>query len=213
MRSMRPMKQWLGALVLLGLCGCAPKVVDPSQLRYPGELVPVAQLAGRGDFLARQTLVGRLGEREIHGQVVLQKRGSELTLIGLTPFGSKAFVIQQGPEGVRSQTIMAGALPFPPEFMLLDVHRALFMGLSEGTDGEGDGQRRGRREGEAISETWQGGKLLRRSFRRLDRRPRGTITVEYVGGMSGSRPPAKIVLDNRWFGYTVEISTLSWQAI
>ena len=211
MRSMRPMKQWLGALVLLGLCGCAPKVVDPSQLRYPGELVPVAQLAGRGDFLARQTLVGRLGEREIHGQVVLQKRGSELTLIGLTPFGSKAFVIQQGPAGVRSQTIMAGALPFPPEFMLLDVHRALFMGLSEGTGA--DGERRGEREGEAITETWADGRLLRRSFRRLDRRPKGTITIEYVGGMAGEQAPAKIVVDNGWFGYRVEISTISWQPI
>jgi hypothetical protein len=89
------------------------------------------------------------------------------------------------------------------------VHRALFMGLSDKTDGT----HRGRREGEAVTETWQGGKLLRRSFRRLDRRPRGTITIEYVGGMVDSRPPAKIVLDNQWFGYTVEISTVSWQAI
>ncbi|MBK7829394.1 DUF3261 domain-containing protein [Nannocystis sp.] len=209
MKSMR--SRWLRSLVLLGLCGCAPKVVDPSQLRYPGELVPVAQLAGRGDFLARQTLVGRLGEREIHGQVVLQKRGSELTLIGLTPFGSKAFVIQQGPEGVRSQTIMAGALPFPPEFMLLDVHRALFMGLSGGTGA--DGERRGEREGEAIRETWADGRLLRRSFRRLDRRPKGTITIEYVGGMAGEQAPAKIIVDNGWFGYRVEISTISWQPI
>ncbi|MBK9753481.1 MAG: DUF3261 domain-containing protein [Nannocystis sp.] len=211
MKSMRSMKRWLRSLVLLGLCGCAPKVVDPSQLRYPGELVAVAQLAGRGDFLARQTLVGRLGEREIHGQVVLQKRGSELTLIGLTPFGSKAFVIQQGPEGVRSQTIMAGALPFPPEFMLLDVHRALFMGLSGGTGA--DGERRGEREGEAIRETWADGRLLRRSFRRLDRRPKGTITIEYVGGMAGEQAPAKIIVDNGWFGYRVEISTISWQPI
>lgn len=208
---MKSMTRWLRSLVLLGLCGCVPKAVDPSQLRYPGELVAVAELAGRGDFLARQTLVGRLGEREIHGQVVLQKRGSELTLIGLTPFGSKAFVIQQGPEGVRSQTIMAGALPFPPEFMLLDVHRALFMGLSGGTGA--DGERRGEREGEAIRETWADGRLLRRSFRRLDRRPKGTITIEYVGGMAGEQAPAKIIVDNGWFGYRVEISTISWQPI
>lgn len=208
---MKSMSRWLRSLVLLGLCGCAPKVVDPAQLRYPGELVPVSQLAGRGDFLARQTLVGRMGEREVHGQVVLQKRGAELTLIGLTPFGSKAFVIQQGPQGVRSQTIMTGALPFPPEFMLLDVHRALFMGLSQGPGA--DGERRGEREGEAISETWAGGRLLRRSFRRLDRRPKGTITIEYVGGMAGEQAPAKIVVDNGWFGYRVEISTISWQPI
>lgn len=195
------------------LVACAPKQQGggPSQMRYPGELVPVTELAGRGDFLARQSLLGKLGEREIHGQVVLQKRGAELTLIGMTPFGSKAFVILQDANGVRSQTIMAGALPFPPEFMLLDVHRALFMGLSEGPGA--DGERRGKREGEAIVETWQGGKLMRRTYRRLDRRPKGLISIEYVGGMAGERPPAKIVVDNGWFGYRVEISTISWQKI
>lgn len=202
------MRAWL---LVLGLVACAPRTMDPSQMRYPGELVPAAQLAGRGDFLARQTLVGRMGEREIHGQVVLQKRGAELTLIGLTPFGSKAFVIQQDASGVRSQTIMTGALPFPPEFMLLDVHRALFMGLSQ--EPGADGERRGAREGERIVETWQGGRLLTRSFKRTDRRPKGTITIEYVGGMAGEQAPARIVMDNQWFGYRVEITTISWQPL
>jgi len=199
-------------LLLWAVMGCTPRPTqppDPSQLRYPGVLAPPQALAARADFLARQSLRGRQGEREIHGEVVVQKQGAALTLLGMTPFGSKAFVIQQGAEGVKSQEFLPGALPFPAEFMLLDVHRALFMGLSEKTDGT----HRGRREGEAVTETWQGGKLLRRGFRRLDRRPRGTITIEYVGGMTGSRPPAKIVLDNQWFGYTVEISTVSWQAI
>jgi hypothetical protein len=197
----------------LALVACHPKGPpgDPSQLRYPGALVPAQALAARPDFLARQSLVGKLGEREIHGQVVVQKQGATLTLIGLTPFGSKAFVIQQGPGGVKSQQVLPGALPFPPEFMLLDVHRALFMGLSEGT--APDGELRGEREGEAVSETWKDGKLLRRSFRRLDRRPRGEISIEYVGGMAGPRPPATIVMDNQWFGYRVEISTVSWQPL
>lgn len=202
-------RAWVLGLVLVA---CAPRQGgDPAQMRYPGELVAAAQLAGRGDFLARQSLVGKLGEREIHGQVVLQKRGAELTLIGMTPFGSKAFVIQQDASGVRSQTMMPGALPFPPEFMLLDVHRALFMGLSEGPGA--DGERKGKRAGEAIVETWRGGRLLRRSFRRLDRRPKGLITIEYDGGMAGEQAPAKIVVDNGWFGYRVEISTISWQKI
>ncbi len=204
------------ATLTLALMACAPRPSqppDPSQMRYPGVLVTPQALAQREDFLARQSLVGHYGPREVHGEVVVQKRGATLTLIGMSAFGSKAFVIQQDADGVRSQEILPGSLPFPAEFMLLDVHRAMFMGLSEETEGTRDGTRTGRREGEAITETWEGGKLLRRSFRRLDRRPRGTITVEYVGGMSGSRPPAKILLDNGWFGYTVEISTVSWQAI
>ena len=202
------------ALLGLALVACTPRPTgppDPAQLRYPGELVPVQALAGRGDFLARQTLVGRYGPREVHGEVVVQKRGATLTLIGLTPFGSKAFVIQQDASGVRSEEILPGSLPFPARFMLLDVHRALFMGLP-GEPGP-DGERRGRRGGERITEAWADGKLMRRSFRRVDRRPRGTILVEYVGGMTGGRPPAKIVLTNGWFGYTVEISTVGWQPL
>lgn len=205
-------KRQVVVTLTLALAACTPRPSqppDPSQMRIPGVLATPQALAQYPDFLARQSLVGRYGPREVHGEVVVQKRGATLTLIGMSAFGSKAFVIQQDAEGVRSQEILPGSLPFPAQFMLLDVHRALFMGLPEETDGT----HRGKREGEAVTETWQGGKLLRRSFRRLDRRPRGTITIEYVGGMTGSRPPAKIVLDNQWFGYTVEISTVSWQAI
>ncbi len=201
-------------LVLWAVVGCTPRPTqppDPSQMRYPGVVAPPQALAARGDFLARQSLRGRQGEREIHGEVVVQKQGAALTLLGMTPFGSKAFVIQQSAEGVKSQEFLPGALPFPAEFMLLDVHRALFMGLSEGPGK--DGERRGKREGELVKELWQGGKLMRRSFRRLDRRPRGTIEVEYVGGMTGERPPERIVLTNGWFGYTVEITTVSWQPL
>jgi len=201
-------------LLLWAVMGCTPRPTqppDPSQLRYPGVLAPPQALAARADFLARQSLRGRQGEREIHGEVVVQKQGAALTLLGMTPFGSKAFVIQQGAEGVKSQEFLPGALPFPAEFMLLDVHRALFMGLSEGPGK--DGERRGKREGEWVTEVWQDGKLMRRSFRRLDRRPRGTIEIEYVGGMTGERPPARIVLKNGWFGYTVEIATVSWQPL
>ena len=199
------------AMLSLVLLGCAPRPTqppDPAQMQHL--LVPAQELAGRQDFLARQSLRGRQGEREIHGEVVVQKQGATLTLIGMTAFGSKAFVIQQDASGVKSQEFLPGSLPFPAEFMLLDVHRALFIGLSPGT---GDGERRGEREGEAITETWRGGKLVRRSFRRLDRRARGTIDIDYVDGMAGERPPARIVVVNGWFGYTVEITTVSWQAI
>jgi hypothetical protein len=205
-------KRQVVTMLALALAACSPRPSqppDPAQMHYPGVLASPQALAQFPDFLARQALVGRYGPRVVHGEVVVQKRGATLTLIGMSAFGSKAFVIQQDAEGVRSQEILPGSLPFPAQFMLLDVHRALFMGLSEKTDGT----HRGRRDGELVRETWSDGKLLRRSFRRLDRRPRGTITIDYIGGMIGSRPPAKIVLDNQWFGYTVEISTISWQAI
>ena len=204
------MRRWLLVVVLAGCATKATTPPDPSQMRYPGEFAAGAELAARGDFLTRQALVGRYGERTFHGEVVVQKQGQAVTLIGVTPFGGKAFVVQQDAQGVRGQEFMKGTLPFPPEFMLLDVHRSLFMGLSEGT---GDGVRRGERAGEAIAETWQGGRVMKREFRRLDRKPRGTITVTYDGGMAGEQPPKVMRLDNGWFGYSVEITTLSWQKL
>lgn len=201
------------ALLVFALIGCTPRPTqppDPSQMRYPGEFVGVEELASRGNFLTRQALVGRYGEKEFHGEVVVQKVGGAITLIGVTPFGAKAFVVQQDANGVKGEEKMKGTLPFPPEFMLLDVHRSLFMKLAEGT---GDGVRRGERAGEAMTEEWRGGRLLRRTYQRLDRRPKGTISVEYVGGMSGEQPPRVMRLDNGWFGYSVEITTVSWQAL
>lgn len=202
------------ALLVWGLLvACTPRPTtppDPSQMRYPGEFVASERLAARGDFLTRQALVGRYGERTFHGEVVVQKVGGAVTLIGVTPFGAKAFVVQQDAQGVRGQEIIKGTLPFPPEFMLLDVHRSLFMGLSEGT---GDGAREGERAGERIGERWRDGRIFERTYRRLDRKPKGTITVTYEGGMAGERPPRTMRLDNGWFGYQVEITTLSWQQL
>lgn len=195
------------------LMGCAPKPTtppDPSQMRYPGEFAAGAELTGRRDFLTRQALVGRYGEREFRGEVVVQKVGDKVTLVGMTPFGTKAFVVQQDGAAVTGQEIIKGTLPFPAEFMLLDVHRSLFIKLAEGT---GDGKRRGERGGELVTEVWEQGKVRTRSFARLDRRPKGTITVEYVGGMAGDEPPKVMRLVNGWFGYSVEITTVSWQGL
>jgi hypothetical protein len=203
--------RWL-ALVVVVMMGCAPRATqppDPSQMRYPGEFAAGAELTGRRDFMTRQALVGKYGEREFHGEVVVQKVGDKVTLIGVTPFGTKAFVVQQDASGVKGQEIIKGTLPFPPAFMLLDVHRSLFIKLAEGT---GDA-RAGERGGEAMTEAWQGERLMRRTYQRLDRRPKGTITVEYVGGMVGDEPPKVMRLDNGWFGYSVEITTVSWQAL
>jgi hypothetical protein len=141
--------RWL-ALVVLVMMACAPRATqppDPSQMRYPGEFAAARSWRAR-DFHDAAGAGRRYGEREFHGEVVVQKVGDKLTLIGVTPFGTKAFVVQQDASGVKGQEIIKGTLPFPPEFMLLDVHRSLFMGLAEGTgDGTASaaGARRGRR--------------------------------------------------------------------
>lgn len=169
-------------------------------------LVDVATIPG--DFLARQRIHGTMGERSLGAEVVLQKRGGTLTLLGLTPFGTRAFAIVQEGTSLRAEVTTPEALPFPPELMLVDVHRALFVGEAA----RPDGRHRWRLGDERVDDTWRGGRLLRREFRRR-KAPRGTIVIDYKEGMAGREPPPVITIDNQILGYTVTIETVSVQPL
>lgn len=179
-----------------------------SEASYPGALA--SRLAGP-DFLARQRLDGKIGERKIHGEAVVQKQGEALTLIGLTPFGTKAFVAQQRDGQVESKVMAPeGKLPFPPRFMLLDVNRVLFLGI-EGAPLV-DGTHSGAVGEERVTEVWQGGALLERRFSRKDG-PAGEIVISFEGGMRDGKLPQRVRLVNGWFGYSIVIDTVQWQAL
>ncbi|MFY0542171.1 hypothetical protein [Nannocystis pusilla] len=102
--------------MLLGACAKGQEAEStPPQLSeadYPGALATT--LTGP-DFMARQRLHGTARGREIGGEVVLQKQGDALTLIGLTPFSTKAFVAKQKGAEVKVDVFAPeGKLPFPP---------------------------------------------------------------------------------------------------
>src|SRR5690606_32469212 len=92
------------------------------------------------------------GEYEF--RAVLQKQGNDLVVVGLGPHGGRGFVLTQRGEEVEFESHLPRELPFPPRFMLLDIHRAFFKGL----DGPlPDGEHRETRDGEEIVERWEGG--------------------------------------------------------
>jgi hypothetical protein len=198
--------------MLLGACAKEQQETAPpplSEADYPGALAPT--LSGP-DFMARQRLRGTAGGREFGGEVVLQKQGEALTLIGLTPFATKAFVArQQGAEVEVEVLAPEGKLPFPPRFMLLDVHRVQFLGLPGAP--LPDGTHAGEVGEERVTEVWQGGALLERRFERKDGRPAGTIVITYEGGMKDGALPARLRLDNGWFGYQIAVETIQWQPL
>lgn len=201
---------------LLMLSGACAKRQDApaeppalSEADYPGELART--LAGP-DFMARQRLRGIARGREIGGEVVVQKQGDALMLVGLTPFGTKAFVArQQGAEERVEVFAPEGKLPFPPRFMLLDVHRVQFLGLPGAP--LGDGTHQGEVGEERVTEVWQGGALMERRFERKDGRPPGTIVITYEGGMKDGALPPRVRLDNGWFGYQITVETLQFQPL
>ncbi len=214
--SQRSRRSWLltGAGAALGLWllpSCAHRrsaAADPSQGAKQA-LVPVAEIPV--DFLARQRLSGRMGEHDLHSEVILQKQGDVLTLLGLTPFGTKAFSLVQRGVDTEFTSFMEVELPFPPELMLADIHRTLFVGIDE--QGSVDGHRRLRMRGERIDETWQNGQLQGRVYKRRRGRPKGLIVIDYGEGMSAWTPPPKITIDNQRLGYQVTIETVVYQPL
>lgn len=202
---------WLGlwlAIAAAAQSGCAPPPPrSPASLKddaYPGELVDSRSLPD--GLFVRQRIDARFGEQRIGFSAVLQTDGGVLSLLALTPYGTRAFLLEQEGQQVRFTRYVDRELPFPSRFILLDVHRTLFAGLPGAP--LTDGVHAGERGGERIAERWQAGALLERTFERIDGKPAGLIRIAYHGGMRGRVPPAKVELDNGWFGYRLEIETL-----
>jgi hypothetical protein len=181
------------------------------------------------NFLDRQRITATYGDRTVQFDAVLQKRAGELTLLGLTPFGSRAFVLHQVGTDVSFQSFVPQSLPFPPRYILIDVHRVFFAWAQANTGGAApdagsdaggygpprDGELVVEREGEIETERWAVGRLRRRTFRRADGEPRGEIVVDCEGdGMAADgTPPPHVRFANGWYGYRLEIATLSHQPL
>jgi hypothetical protein len=180
---------------------------------YPGTLIASTELGG--DFMARQKLTGEFQDQEFRFEAVMQLREGVLTVIGLTPFGSKAFVLVQTGTDVDFQLLMDRPLPFPPEYMLQDIHRTWFwhtrLPWKDGAPAEDVPEVEV--EGERIREQWSGGALVRRTFERLDGAPAGVLRIDYIGGHRTGKPAPQVVIENGWFGYRLEIETAQWRAL
>jgi hypothetical protein len=139
---------------------------------------------------------------------VLQVDAGVLSLLALTPYGTRAFLLEQSGQSIRFTPFVDRELPFPPRFILIDVHRALFSALGTPPP-SADGEHVFERDGERVTERWRGGKLLERRFERLDHKPKGTIRVSYGAGIAPNVTPQIIELDNGWFDYRLSIRTLA----
>jgi len=195
-----------GALLL---AACRPRAPEPV---YPGELQPPGRF-GR-DFLLHQRLLFRRGETEQALQTALQVRGDTLTLVGLTPLGTRAFVITQtGLDLAFTSSLPEDQqLPFPPRFVLHDVQRALLPVLD--SRALGDGEHRQELGDEVVTERWQGRRLRERRFRRRAPPPAGEVVVVYGGeGYVFGEAPGPIEIDNGWLGYRVLLTTLGYQPL
>jgi hypothetical protein len=187
---------------IAGGCGAS----QPTPPRDPGRLHLPSALGA--DFFTQQHIDARWQNRKGGFDAVLQKRADTLKLLILTPFGSRAFLLEQRGKNVRFQSFIPQQLPFPPRYILLDVQRVF---LDRGKAPRPDGRHMIVDGSEQRIETWRGGRLLRRRFRRTG--SDDAIDIEYVGGMKGGTPPTEVRLDNGWFGYSLKIRSLAYRQI
>jgi len=125
------------AFALLAVVACAHVQPPPAVLALalphladcPGSLRSTAEL--EGDWVIHERIRVR-GERvdEAYGLVV-QKNGPRLVLLGLTPFGAKAFSVTQIGVDVWTESKLGPAQPVPPENVLRDLHRAHFLATDD----------------------------------------------------------------------------------
>jgi hypothetical protein len=168
---------------------------------YPGYLAP-SETLGR-PFVVQQSLRGSYEEHDISLDVVVQLANGKLTLVGLTPFGSRAFVLEQIGSETHFEKFVDREIPFDPKYVLNDVHRVFFRGLSGPRP---DGVHSEEQHDEKVSETWRGGKLVERRFERLSGDPKGAVVARFSGAPSPVIAP-EVQLENQWFGYTITIES------
>jgi hypothetical protein len=181
--------RWAARLIPLLLLAC----VSPS-----GELVTTDEIPG--NFLMRQQIDFRYGEQSGSFEAVVQKHCEELTVIGFTPFGTRAFSIRQRGIEVSVESRLPGGWPFSPRHVLLDIHRSYFVPISENPPQEGTRETSHGRE--TILESWSAGRLVERRYQP------GSIVVTYVGGATAREPARRVRLHNERHGYDLDVTTV-----
>jgi hypothetical protein len=159
------------------------------------------------DFFLRQEIVARHEGRSVTFRAALEKQEDVLRLVGLTPYGSPAFMIEQSGDEVRFNEYVRLDVPFDPMNMLVDVHRILFEGSGVGAR-LGDGVHEFESATGAVVETWADGSIVSRVFLDMD----STTELSRIE-FQGARDPASItsplvILRDRARKYELEIRTV-----
>lgn len=190
------MNVWAALLTMIAAACGAAAPVNPGTLAAPSIL-------GEDVILRQRIFVRRDGSTEIESfDCVLQKRGDSLVVVVLTPFGTRAFSVEQRGGQARVDGSGSRAPAVPPRWILLDIQRALAV------PGHmvADGPHRERRGDETIEERWRGGRLLERRHVRGDQEH--AVVIRYEGGMIPPVPPRRIHYRNPWGRYSLLIVTL-----
>lgn len=182
-----------------------PSASLPGAPPSPGILPPPDAIPGT--FTVRQKIIARSKHGNGGFEGVLQKQPGRLTLLGLTPYGSRAFLLEQSAAGgVKLTSYIPRELPFSPEFIVMDIHRVLDEWL--GPRPTADGERAGTVHDERVVERWTGGRLTSRTFAPTSDPAHPITTISYETPGAPESVTARVSLANARFGYSLIIETL-----
>lgn len=197
--------RWLVAAYASAMAACAPSPpAEPAAGEYTGPLIASQEIGA--SFFWQQEITVRKGAFSHSFSAVLQSARGELTVLGLTPFRTRAFVIRQKDHAIEFESFVEPKLPLEPRWVLVDIHRTFFDGMPRRAPQ--DGVVTTVVAGERRRDRWQGGRLVERTYERLAE-PGALIRIDYEEGYRWLEPPPRIRFDNDWYGYGLVVTTTS----
>ncbi len=191
------MKACVALLLLVASCATVPPAVQAPALAAPAQY-PL-------DFSTRQSLSGDYDGRALAVDCVVEKVGDRLTVIGLGPQGVRVFSVVQTGTAIDAQMYLGDQRwPFPPAFLLQDVHRLLLTGDPHMV--QPDGLHRFRSHSMWVEELWSDGRVMRREFE-------DGVVVEFEGGARAGAPPRHSRLTHGGRGYILDVVALTFQTL
>ena len=188
-------------------CGEKPRPKAVPAYAMTGVLLPTSELAP--PFQLQQRIHGQYEGRDVAVDCVVQLDRGKLTVVGLTPFSTRAFVIEQVGTEVKLQKFVDRDVPFDPAAVLYDLHRVFFRGLPKP---QPDGTHEGVDHGDLVREVWRDGHIVERRFQSLEGPIPQLVIIEFQGAPAPVIAP-RVRLTNVAFSYTLEIETLEQQVL
>ena len=162
----------------------------------------------REGFLVRQRIAFEAPEQSGSFEAVVQERCGDLTIVGLAPFGTRAFTLRERDGEVTVEKHVPIPWPFPPAFIVRDVARSLLVPLPETSPN--DGPRIIRWRGEQVRELWRGGRLVERRFGSTGGASPDLEIIRFEEpGLGLGDPPPTLVIEDTRHGYALRVVTLS----
>lgn len=150
-----------------------------------------------------QRVRGKFGTQDVDFECVVQFSRGKLTITGITPYGPRAFVLEQEGTDVRSEAFALRDVWFDPVQVLYDVHRVFFRGLP---GAQSNGAHEQLDHGEFVRELWQRGHLVERRFHALA--TSASLIVILFDGAPAPLIAPRLRLYNLHYSYWLDIENV-----